>query len=837
MNRRAIIIISIGALLVTAAAVGFSWWVLRPLVPLDGKAVLSGLQQNVAVNFDDRAVPYIEGRSDEDVYQAQGYITARDRLFQMDILRRLAYGRMSEVFGSPWLPSDRLMETLGISTLAYAELGKLTPAAKAALESYARGVNEYISQYSARLPHEFQVLGYTPATWSAQDSLAILKYAAYEIDESWRLDDFRQRVTNHIGAKKAGELFNDNLVAYGLPSSPVVPAVPPAQSQPSKPGTTGNTSWQIDAPAGSAGLDRLLAALPETGNMFTAHAASGACLGSSTWAVPGSATESHGAMLACDKDGILTYPCRWYLCSLNSQTMHVAGASMPGVPSIMVGRNEAIAFGSSALKADVQDIYLEKFKSQFDTAYQTPAGWLEATVETRGIPVRLAGDVEHKVITTEHGPLLLRSGNMAVSLAWTGFDTDHPSYQALYDLNYAADTASALKALHNYSDPPMMFVLADREGNISCQAAGLIPLRSGGTQGTLLNPGWQSAGSWLSYVPFEKLPYASVDSRDAKMTPLVAANQKPEANAAFNAPPVYPADIMLGHQFDPPYRANRLLTLLSQRKNPVSLADMVALSADEYSPLASLVAKSLKSSLLSQHIIDRNSLQAAESLDKWDGQLQPSSTEAGIYESFLQTAARRLVEPALGRKLATEYLQRYPQWISLVQSVIENQPAGWLPPDERTFPTFVTTTLTQSLKALRITFNTSNVAQWPWGDIHLASFAAVAPALPQSLTMNAGLPSVKLGGAPECINSFSVSCDPSAVNYEATSGPQQRLIVDMSDHDKFYQAISSGQSGCFLSPHHADQLKSWAAVDYMPIAFSSDQLIRQSKHRLMLEPD
>lgn len=783
--------------------VAFWWFCLRPIPSLDGREQIPGLEQEVVIAFDQHGVPYIQARSETDAYVAQGYVTARERMFQMDMLRRSAIGQMSEVFGTVALPTDRLVRTLGIAKLAAQEFHELSPPAKQALDAYTRGVNAYLSHSAGRLGMEFTLLGYTPSAWHPEDCLAILKYLGYRADESWRLDDFRQRVANKIGEKQAAALFRDDIATFGLP-----PVQPPAKT----------TTPRAVKPDSTALLERL----EQLAEEVTRAEKQKTSWGSTAFVVPNTRTHSGGALLACDKHGPLTVPAEYFECSLNSPSLHVAGATIPGVPGIWIGRNDDIAWGSAALKADVQDIFLEQFNSPFDIHYRVGSKWVEAGVRTEVIPVRLGKDVEHKIIATRHGPILLRNGEAGISLSWTGSTTDKPTFDALYSLNHARNWEEFTGALTKYVDPPQLFVYADRYGNTGIQAAGSIPARTNPVQGTMLMLGTDQKNIWNGFVPFEKLPREYVTAGGGSK-PLIAANQQPSKAAS-----------LLGHQWNAPYRANRLLAALANAKEPIVLSDLNALQGDEYTPIAAALARSLQQAANASNYIDRNGLQAIDLFISWDGQLKANSVEASVYEAFLSTLTRRMIEPRLGREMATEYLQRWPMWRPLAESVIRDRPVGWMPPEERIYDVFFLTTLTQAMKSLKIAFSEPDQTKWTWGKIHEANFRHVSPnATP--LFRSFALGPVPVGGDADTLNSCDVQQDPRGLHYNSESGPTQRMIVDMADRDKFYQALSTGQSGHRFSQYRDDQINAWKRVDLAPIAFSGDQLMRQAKHRLVLE--
>jgi penicillin G amidase len=825
----------------------FGWWLLqRPLPPMNGQEFIPKLNRSVTVSFDGHAVPYISGDSEADVFAVQGYITARDRMFQMDMARRAATGMMSDVFGSSALPSDRLVRSIGITKIAQAELEVLEPQAKTALDSYTRGVNAYLSEYFDRLPLEFALLGYKPQPWQQTDSLAILKYSAYLTDESWRLDDLRQRVVNKVGEKLARELFHDGYAQF----------VPLPVKQETKSPTT---SWRVrgknpDFKPGRPGaaVDALLARLQRESTAMHKFSNPRPSWGSTAVAVPGRVSESNGALLSADKHGAFTSPSDWYLCSLKSPGLHVAGATMPGVPGVIVGRNDSIAWGSASLKADVQDLYVEQFKSQFDRAYKisptavvepnppaTPTtntdpgpGWEDAQETVEVIPVRFGADVEHKVLTTRHGPVLLRSDETAIALAWQGADPSKPAFNAIYQLNHATDWDAFIRAISVYADPPQLFVFADRFGNAGIRAAGEIPTRSKSNTGLYVNDGWQSKNSWTGTVPFDKLPEATISADSTKVAQMcfVAANQKLAAKAPL---PVLKPGVYIGNQWSPPYRANRLLWSMTEQQSS-SLQALNQLQADKLGPLAALIQSEVKSALVQLQSIDRYQISAAELLSAWDGQLSSHSAAASVYEAFVQTSARRLIEPKLGRDMTNEYLDRWALWPTFVENFLRNKPQQWLPPEERTHSAFIATTLAQSMKSMKIAFGTNDPGKWLWGEAHQARFRHVIGKGAPWLSALFDIGPINMGGSSDTVDSADVKSNVSSLVYPSESGSTQRLVIDMADFDKFYQSISTGQSGHLFSPYRTDQLKSWLRADPFPIAFSDNQINKQAKSRLVI---
>lgn len=424
------------------------WWLCQRALPVtDGVVTLEPLMHGAQVRFDERGIPYIEASSDRDLWLVEGYVHASDRMFQMDMLRRAARGQMSQVFGEQCLIDDKLVRSIGISQLADAELKKVSQDVRAFLDAYSMGVNEYLRRNVKTLPLEFAALAYRPEPWKPSDTLCILKYLQFEADESWRLDDLRQRILEKQGGEKlASEIFEEPLrsvinqapAPIPPPKEEPVPATPaalpdasapqaaqntPGASRAGTPGTTGaaSTSSVIrnaptsrtnpalrtapplrytppvkTAPALPSNPDPTAApqTAPEPGTPARPTSPTGFLpslesykkataflsnmdprIGSNAFAISGAMSDTRGSLLANDKHAPYTVPDRFYQISLKSASTHLVGATIPGVPGIVTGRNEFIAFGSANLKADTQDLIIEEFSAQFPNKYRTADGW------------------------------------------------------------------------------------------------------------------------------------------------------------------------------------------------------------------------------------------------------------------------------------------------------------------------------------------------------------------------------------------------------------------------------------------------------------------------------
>lgn len=791
MSKALFIVLTI---LVLALPVG-AWWIfVLPLPALEGRIYNAELQEPVLVRFDGRAVPYIQAGSDDDLYLALGYLTARDRMFQMDMLRRTALGTLSQVFGPATLASDRLARTLGFRLSAAREESHLAPEVKRCLAAYCRGVDYYLRSHDNRLPLEFRLLGLKPERWQIIDSLAIMKYLAYTQDQSWQLDELRQRILDKVGEPVFRRLFAEDW--------PLTPPFALLKSAPCH--------------------GQLLANLAHLGASSFSLAGQAASLGSSAWAVEARLSKSGGSLLACDKHDHFLSPDLWYLVSLQSPALHVAGATIPGVPAVLVGRNDKIAWGTASLKADVQDLFLEEFSSRFPNQYRTAAGWQQAEEVREAIPLRWAKDLVLSVVTTAHGPVLTKTGNTAVALAWTGLQGERSALACYFKLNRAEGWPQFLSALAEYPGPAQNFVYADSSGKVGFHAAGDIPVRRSNGQGTTIVRSGQTSGQWTATIGFDELPSAFSPGRGF----VVAANQKVALSASRH---------LIGHQWAGPYRAFRVATVLGNLKGRgAGLPDMNDLQADQKAALAELVRQEIHQAVVTTELIDRLQLTALALIERWDGALHSDSAASAIYQAFIHTLAKRLLEPKLGIELTREYMRGWALWPLLLENYLREKPADWLPPRERNNTTFVLTTFSQALKDLRLSFGNEDAQSWSWGRQHRAIFRhLITRGIPWLGPLFDSGP-VALGGDQDTVNACNAISTPEPGRFAAESGPCVRMLVDLSDRDKFYQSLSLGQSGQLLSPFQQDQLKHWLHADPMPIAWSQAQLDKQAQHRLVL---
>ena len=579
-------------LLLVAAGVG-CWWIrsaTRAALPvLDGEihlgtAKAGGLSAPVTVKRDNHGVPHIEAANETDLFVAEGYVTAQDRLWQMDLLRRNANGELAEIFGSSQLAHDKAQRVMRIRATAHRIYGNLPETDRARLDAYARGVNLFIAQHRETLPPEFRLLFYRPRPWTGEDGVSVGLTMVQGLDTHFDAKLVRER----IAARLKDERLESDLYPVGSwrdhpPTGAAVKiSQPQAAPKPAKDDDADEDDDRMQtrstAPAGSSGsvedphrLRRVLG-LPDC---------EGCAAGSNNWVVGGRHTASGMPLLSNDMHLGLLVPNIWYMADLKAPGYHVTGVTLPGTPGVIAGHNEHVAWGFTALYADVQDLYIEKLDGKGN--YEgNDAQWHPLTVDRETIHVRGGKDVELDVQWTEHGPLLnpiFTKEKRAIALKWTLFD---PSLNALpiYEIDKAANWAEFSAALEKWCFPTQNVVYSDDQGHIGYHAVGKVPIRNMLSVKPLphdvlnLRFEWGDVNFRASqrrspYIPFEQLPNAF----DPPSGFLATANSNVSSEK-------FPAH--LTHEWIDPYRAERIYKLLDGR-DQLTPKDMLAVQTDIYS--------------------------------------------------------------------------------------------------------------------------------------------------------------------------------------------------------------------------------------------------------------
>ncbi len=766
---------------------------------------IAGLHERVTVRRDERGIPYIEAKNEDDLYFAQGYVTASDRLWQMDLFRRTERGELSEVLGSATLEQDKQHRTLGLAQVVAAELASASPLARRVLDSYASGVNAYIASLDSKsLPPEFQILQYKPKPWAPTDSLLVGKLFAEALSNTWRLDIMRAAFADLPAEKRAGlmpEFSPLDVLVVGQDSARAGKKAAAAIQEK-------RTEFPSDLLAALARDHEVSAqALARVGVYAEGLAAS------NNWVVNGKHTASGKPLLANDPHLLATAPSIWYLAHLSAPGLKVGGVTAPGGPGVIIGHNERIAWGMTNVGPDVQDLYEEKFDPANPKRYMTPAGWRDAEVRHEAIRVRkgftesTTDTVAHDVTVTRHGPIVFERGGKRYALRWTALDPALNNVDSAYRINRARNWKEFSAALETFTAPTQNLVYADTAGHIGYHAAGVIPIRRSG-DGSVPYDGATDAGDWVKFIPVSRLPTLY----DPPSGIIVTANQRIVGKSY---------EYFLTHSWAQPYRARRILDLLKQKPKLTS-DDFRRIQGDVYSignvSFAHEASKILRPRLKPN---ETDLVQLIDAFDRWDGLMNAESTVAPIVGQMRIAFRSRILTAALGEDLVKFY--QWSNFDTTIDRVIAEQPKDWLPKEFISYADLLRACYGDARKALTKSLGTDD-SKWTWGEMTKVNFRHPLAQAPL-IGLQFAIPPIPQNGSGGLAATVNVGANVS-----------MRLIADASNWDNTRHGITLGESGVPNTPHWKDQLDDWRAVTPRAFPFTEAAIARATRETLVLEP-
>lgn len=744
-----------------------------------GTQSVAGIGGRVRIETDSLGIVTVRAERPLDAMFGIGYAHARDRLWQMEFQRRIGSGRLSEILGGRLVSTDRFLRTVGIRRAAEQALRNLSPAARAGLEAYATGINQFLENSRSR-PIEFRLLRVAPEPFSPVDCLAWAKMMAWDLGSANATNEIRRaRFVAAVGAARAAELFP------AVPSEPTI-LRDEEWSSASGPGKTSSVS-RLPSPGVWRRLEARFALVDHLG--FGSETA-----GSNSWVLAGGRTRSGRPILANDPHLGLRSPSVWYLARLEAPGLSVAGATLPGIPDVIIGHNDRIAWGLTSLEPDVQDLYLEKIDPHDSRRYFHAGGWRTLDSRSETIHVRGGPDVVFEVRSSVHGPLVAdalegaRTLGPAVALSWTGLDPDDTTAEALAAINVARNWNEFLAAAARLKCPAQNLVYADVEGHIGYTASGTIPIRP--RSDGLLPVSGAGDDDWSGSIPFEKLPRVLDPPRGF----LVTANNRVASER-------YPYPIT--GDWPEPYRARRITDLLLSRP-AWSPEEIRAVQLDR----VSYQAADLLPLLLDTRPADAASARALDRLRTWNREFSPDSVPASIYAAWYSKLSE-MPQDELKDTPAGNVRSRF-----LVNALREDSP--WCDdvrtPRKETCADFKSTTLSGAVALLRQRLG-EDPSGWTWARLHRARFPhAVFDRLP----VLRGLFSLEAaaGGDASTVNVGAYRRDGTFV---MTDGPSYRQILDLADLSRSVYVHTTGQSGNVFDRRYRDLLPLWRDGKYFRI--------------------
>jgi penicillin G amidase len=838
------LVIVIGAIALIAARRWVGQAMHDSLPQLDGSITIPGLSAPVTIQRDAHGVPHLRAASLDDLVLAQGFVTAQDRLWQMDALRRHASGTLAEILGPSLLAHDRLQRTLAIRIAADQAIATLPSDQLHLLERYAAGVNASIAVQHDHLPLEFRILRYQPAPWTPRDTLLIGLVMFQDLTTSFPSELNREDLTAKLPPHLIGDLYPVVTWRDHPPTQPIVDLTTPQKDIPDIPLDESQT--KLAKPSLSASPEDLLALQQTLRNPVC----DGCFAGSGNWVISGAHTATGKPLLANDMHLTHNVPGIWYQADLEAPTpsgdLHITGVSLPGVPFIIVGHNAHVAWGFTNLGATVQDVYIEHTRGRGLTAeFELPNGtWKPLLHHREIIHVKGGKDVALDIVATQHGtavtPILstvLPSEKRILSLRWIIYDSAAvtPSFLAM---NTATDGASLVSAFSTFGGPSQNLVYADDQGHIGYHAIGRIPIRGSVMTPSPISPvptdALDATQEWIAAIPYDRLPQAI----DPPNGILATAN-------ARVTPDDYPYPITLN--WGAPYRNQRIWKVLAEKsastKNQLTPADMLSLQTDIYSDLDHVIAQRLAYAI--DHAArpelknDKRLHEAADLLRDWNGNVDADAAAPAIVVAARAALWPLLLNPQIpppdpaaqsksgeSQPAPPAALYTWGNKAYAEEWLIMHTPSRWLPKTYATWDDLLSDAVAQSL---RIAHAPSDLSKWRYGQFHPVDIEH--PVFSQSPVLQ------RLIGVPTGTGIQPQSGDDVTIKQVGRAfGPSERFTADLSNFDHSTLNLVLGESSNPTSPWFMDQWPAWYNGTTFPLPFTNSAVDAASTHTFTLTP-
>jgi penicillin amidase len=781
-------------LLLVAVAVFATWRVRHAWPQTDGTITAAGLTAPVEVRRDAWGVPQIYAQNEHDLFFAQGYTHAQDRLWQMEMNRHVSSGSLSQLFGKGTVSTDRYLRTLGMHRNAERNWQLLEPGSRAILEAYAQGVNAFIDTHRGSLPVEFSILHVDPRPWTPVDSLAWVEMMAFSLGQNHQMELQRAGLVQQLGEAGVRQLLPGNLDEDPLIVSPAEggygAGAPPAPVSP-----------LLNALLGGPPLVR----------------------GSNAWVVHGSRTATGKPILANDTHLGLEMPSIWYENGLHGGRFDTAGFSFAGLPLVIIGHNARVAWGISSMNGDAQDLYVETFNPSGQ--YKVGEEWRAPEIIKESIPLPGGASEPIQVRVTRHGPILNDAvddlkGKPPLALRWVAYDGSR-TFDGILHLDLATDWTTFRQALSLWCAPALNLVYADVDGHIGYQATGKIPLRVPGAQGMVPVDGADGRNEWLGIIPFDEMPRLA----DPPSGFIVTANNKVVADS-------YPH--MIGHDFADPYRALRIQERLAANPH-ISLDEMKTVQGDVHSLSAAAFVPYLAAVKPANDLETR----ALALVRGWNLDFTTDSAGATIYYAWYRELLPGILEDELGEA----EMKKGARFLLAGQSpvfarVMKEGTSPWFD-DRRTTQVETRDDIVRRSFTAAVRFLAQRLgddpSQWQWGKLHTVVFA-------HQPFGNSGIaPLIKLFNGksvpvPGEVSTIDAAVPSLQTPFVAPFGSSQRLLADLSDLSRSLTVNSTGQSGLLFHRHREDQIVPWSRVEYHPMLFSRAAVEKGTEEKLVLKP-
>ncbi len=784
------------ALVVTIALAAGGWYVVKKQPVRSGNVVMAGLKDAVTVDYDDRGVPHIQAQNEADMYRALGYVQAQDRLFQMEMLRRLAKGELAEILGPKLLETDTLFRTLGLRAHAQAyaaDINMDAPAAKA-LTAYLEGINAY--QDTHKPPIEFDILRIPKQPFTSEDSFAVTGYVAYSFAQAFTTEPVMTYIRDKLGPQY--------LKVFDIDWHPEGVVTPLALNTHDWDGLTRLAQVSQEA-LGAAGIPRFE--------------------GSNAWVMSGKRTASGKPLLAGDPHIEYSVPSVWYEAHLSAPGFELYGHHQALMPVALLGHNRKFGWSLTMFQNDDVDLVAEKINPENTNQVWFQDGWVDMTTRTETIQVKGQKPTYLKVRQSPHGPIITDAykanyGHTPIALWWAFLQTDNPVIQAFYELNRADTREKAREAASKIHSPGLNVVWANAAGDIAWWAAAKLPIRPEGVNPTFILNGGTGEADKPGFYAFNYNPQEENPARGY----IVSANHQPKPSSGIPVPGYY----------NLPDRARRLEALLSDPKRKWDVESSQEVQLDVANGYSGRILKELLP-VLEQVVTDPNEKAFLEPLQKWDGYYSRDSIAATLFSQLMYELAKATFADELGEVQFKNLMRTHALDQALPLLVADAKSPWWdnvdTPQVENRFET-ARIAWVATYKHLSDLYGTT-LLEWRWGSAHtLTHKHPLGRQKPLNMLFNVG--PFQVPGGRETPNNFGGDVGPAP--WAVSMGPSTRRLIDFATPDQSLGGNPVGQSGVLFDKHYKDQAERFAEGIYEHQYLSARDIKAHTESTLTLEP-
>ena len=819
--------------------------------PTSGQIAVSGLKSQVKVYFDDYGVPHVLAQNQDDAYFTQGYIHAQDRLWQMDLTRRVAEGRLSEVFGSQVIEFDKLFRTIGIHRFSYNWYNNISPESKQILTSYTEGVNKFIETHYENLPVEFDALNYRPEPWKPEQSLMLARMMGWDLNIAWYTDYVMGEVLSKTGIEKTSLIFPDtNITIYTKPVIELADSTEENEetNSPKKKKKNNETGALENS---NAEYLKLVSALGksffESDNNYRKFIGiKGSHAGSNSWVVSGSRSINGKPILANDPHLALQAPSRWYEMYIKGGKLDVRGMTFPGIPGVVIGNNKNISWGLTNLMNDDNDFIILKRDSSNagKYIYNNQSVALDSIKEK--IYIKDSVETDYIIYTTKVGPVIsdLKMRGFAdmqinpddpyrdklMTFRWTGFEQSD-EVKCFFGINTASNWEEFKASLKDFNVPAQNFLYADINGNIGYRVGGKIPVRKSNSEFTYIFPG-EDELNWTGFIDFEKLP----ELYNPPEGYIITANTDP-----FSWLKDIKDKFYISYLWEPASRFTRIKQFIDSR-SLFDAEDFKLLQNSYDSPYAKEILKDFTGDTQNGNTgYDNETIAAIEKLRNWNGEIGKNEPASVIYNTYLVYLIKNIFEDELGENIFNDFISIQNIPYRSLERIMKNPENEWFDnvntASQEKRSDIVKKSIIQAVEFLKNKFPGKDVNSWNWASVHSIKFRHPLGFV-EALDKTFNIGPYDVGGDQTSVNNteYRFSDVIEKGKFDVVVGASMRMIVNLADIEHPLSINSTGQSGQPVSTHYGDQARMWSYGEYKKNVTNEQEMSEKKYSLLILNP-